>query len=152
MVRRWWWQRHHRDASVEAATAPAVATVAGAVGRRADRWPSGVARAAKPWQGHGGHGQPVRGHARAHSTTAQRFELATRGDHAHGAIQYKVVTCTNFKALITTKPLLLNLNRLHYTQDAYGTTKSNHSTTPLLNPISLNKLLNIAASSYPQSV
>ena len=27
------------------------------------------------------------------------------------------VTSTNFKALITTKPLLLNLNRLHYTQD-----------------------------------
>ena len=40
-----------------------------------------------------------------------------RGDSAPGANQPETSTRTNFKALITTKPLLLNLNRLHYTQD-----------------------------------
>ena len=101
----------------KAAAALATAVVVGAVGCRADRRPSGAARAAKPWQGHGGHGQPVRAHARAHGTTARRRGSATRGDHAHGARHHKVVTRPNFKALITTEPLLLNLNRLHYTQD-----------------------------------
>ena len=40
-----------------------------------------------------------------------------QGDRAPGANQPETSTCTNFKALIKTKPLLLNLNRLHYTQD-----------------------------------
>ena len=97
--------------------APAAAAVAGAVRRRADRRPSGAARAAKLRQGHDGHGKPVRGHARAHGTTTWPRGSATRGDHAHGARQHKAMTCRNFKVLITTKPLLLNLNRLHYTQD-----------------------------------
>ena len=114
VVMRRWRQRCHHGTGTETIVAPATATVVGAVGRRADRRPSGTA---KPRQGHGGHGQPVRGHTRAHGTTARRRGSATRGDHAHGAGHHKAVTCTNFKALITTKPLLLNLNRLHYTQD-----------------------------------
>ena len=40
-----------------------------------------------------------------------------RSDHTPNANQLETSTCMNFKALITTKPLLLNLNRLHYTPD-----------------------------------
>ena len=40
-----------------------------------------------------------------------------RGDHAHDANYPEAVSCTNFKAPIKTKRLLLDLNHLHHAQD-----------------------------------
>ena len=40
-----------------------------------------------------------------------------RGDRAHGANYPEAVSCMNFKALIQTKLMKLELNRLHYAKE-----------------------------------
>ena len=40
-----------------------------------------------------------------------------RGDHVHGTNLPNAVSCTNFKASIATKLLMLTLNRLHYAKE-----------------------------------
>ena len=72
----------------------------------------------EPWPGRDGLDRPMRGSARArgapkHGDAEFPHEVTART----GTASPSHTTCTNFKALITTKPLLLNLNRLHYTQD-----------------------------------
>ena len=72
----------------------------------------------EPRLGRDGLGRPMRGSARArgapkHGDAEFPHEVTART----GTASPSHTTCTNFKALITTKPLLVNLNRLHYTQD-----------------------------------
>ena len=40
-----------------------------------------------------------------------------RGDRVHGAKHTEDVSCTNFKVLIQTKLMKLELNRLHYAKE-----------------------------------
>ena len=66
-------------------------------------------------------GRPDRPSVVVQSDHARRNHMRSvrrlRGDRAPGANQPETSTSMNFKALITTKPLLLNLTWLHNTQD-----------------------------------
>ena len=86
-----------------------------------------------------------------HWRPTRRCRAPERGNRSHTTNHPEIVAHMNFTALNTTKQLFLNLNHLHHAQVAHETTKLSYNTTPLLNPISHNKLLNIAVSNCWQT-
>jgi hypothetical protein len=68
---------------------------------------------AEPRLGQDGLGRPTCGSARACGVAAWPHQARQRGDCARTGKTIEDVRCMDFKALTTTKPLHLNLNRLY---------------------------------------